>query len=122
MKPLILIVDDAAYTRMHMIGILSKEGYEKIIQAKDGKEAVDLYVQHRPALTILDISMPKMTGIEALKQIREINSDAKAMIISSVGQEAVVKEALNAGALDYLVKPFEPDRFAKAVKTVLGLT
>jgi len=118
--PLILIADDAAFSRMTMIGALTEEGYEMIIQASDGEEAVALFKEHKPELVILDISMPNLTGMEALEQIREYDENARVIIISSQGQEAKIKSAVGLGAIDYLVKPFKPERLVQAVGNILS--
>jgi two-component system chemotaxis response regulator CheY len=117
---LILIVDDASYSRMQMIGALSKCGYQNIIQAQDGEEAVMLYVEYKPDIVLLDIHMPNLGGIEALQCIREVDKKAKVIIISSMGQEETVKKAVTLGASHFIVKPFKPDELPMAVKKVLG--
>ncbi len=115
----ILIVDDAAFMRMVIRGILEKNGYEVIGEAKDGKEAVALFCDLKPALVLLDITMPEMDGIEALKKMIAEDADAKIIMCSALGQSSMVIEAIQAGAKDYIVKPFQPDRVLEAVKKVM---
>ena len=115
----ILIVDDAAFMRMMIRDILKKEGYEVVGEAKDGKEAVELYQELSPALVLMDITMPVMDGIEALKKIKEINPSAVVIMCSALGQSSMVIEAIAAGAKDYIIKPFQSDRVLEAVKKVL---
>ena len=111
----ILIVDDAAFMRMVIKNILVKEGYEVVGEAADGKEAVALYNDLKPALVLLDITMPEMDGIEALKKIIAADPQAKVVMCSALGQSSMVIEAIQAGARDYIVKPFQPDRVLEAV-------
>ena len=115
----ILIVDDAAFMRMVIKNILVKEGYEVVGEAADGKEAVALYNDLRPALVLLDITMPEMDGIEALKKIIAADPQAKVVMCSALGQSSMVIEAIQAGARDYIVKPFQPDRVIEAVSKAL---
>ena len=115
----ILIVDDAAFMRMMIRDILKKEGYEVVGEAKDGKEAVELYRELSPALVLMDITMPVMDGIEALKKIKEFNPSAVVIMCSALGQSSMVIEAIGAGAKDYIIKPFQTDRVLEAVKKVL---
>lgn len=115
----ILIVDDAAFMRMVIKNILTKEGYEIAGEANDGKEAVALYNELKPALVLLDITMPEMDGIEALKKIIAADPSAKVVMCSALGQSSMVIEAIQAGAKDYIVKPFQPDRVIEAVQKSL---
>ena len=115
----ILIVDDAAFMRMVIKNILVKEGYEVVGEAADGKEAVALYNDLKPALVLLDITMPEMDGIEALKKIIAADPQAKVVMCSALGQSSMVIESIQAGARDYIVKPFQPDRVLEAVSKAL---
>ena len=116
----ILICDDAAFMRMMIKDILTKNGYEVVAEAANGVEAVELYKSHQPDLVTMDITMPEMDGIEAVKQIKAVNPAAKVIMCSAMGQEAMVVEAIKLGALDFIVKPFKPDRIIQAVEKVLG--
>lgn len=118
--PKILVVDDAAFMRMMIKDTLTKLGYIDIIEGSDGVTAVEMYKLHNPDLTMLDITMPNLDGIGALKEIKAINPDAKCVMCSAMGQEKMVMEAITLGALDFIVKPFKSDRVAKTMKSVFG--
>lgn len=116
----ILLVDDAAFMRMMIKDILSKNGYEILGEAENGAKAIEKYKELNPDLVIMDITMPEVDGIQAVKAIKEINPDAKIIMCSAMGQQAMVIEAIQAGAKDFIVKPFQADRVLEAVKKVLG--
>jgi two-component system chemotaxis response regulator CheY len=116
----ILIVDDAAFMRMMVKDNLKKAGYSDFLEAGDGEDAISKYTENRPDLVLLDITMPIKDGIQALQAIKEINPDAKVVMCSAMGQEGMVVEAIKLGALDFIVKPFKPDRLVQTVRTVLG--
>ena len=116
----ILIVDDAAFMRMMIKDILEKNGYEVVGEAQDGMEAVEKYQELRPDLVTMDITMPEMDGIAALKKIREMDPDAKVIMCSAMGQQAMVIDAIQAGAKDFIVKPFQADRVLEAVRKTIG--
>ena|ERR1700730_8545052 len=116
----ILVVDDAAFMRMMIKEILSKNGYEVVGEANDGVQAVQKYKDVNPDLVTMDITMPEMDGIQALKEIRKIDSNAKVIMCSAMGQQAMVIDAIQAGAKDFIVKPFQADRVIEAVKKTLG--
>lgn len=116
----ILIVDDAAFMRMMVKDVLTKNGFNVTGEAEDGIKAVERYKELQPELTIMDITMPEMDGIQAVKEIRKINSNAKIIMCSAMGQQAMVIEAIQAGAKDFIVKPFQADRIIEAVKKVIG--
>lgn len=116
----ILIVDDTQFMRKVIKDLLLANHYTDLIEAADGSQAVDMFREHLPELVVLDITMPTMDGLEALKQIKEVNPDAKVLICSAMGQEAMVKEALKHGAKDFVVKPFKPDRILNAIDKLLG--
>lgn len=120
MSKRILIVDDAAFMRMMIKDILTKNGYEVVAEAGNGQEAVELYNEHRPDLVTMDITMPEMDGINSLKAIREIDPEAKVIMCSAMGQQAMVIDAIQAGAKDFIVKPFQAERVLEAVKKTLG--
>ena len=116
----ILIVDDAAIMRMMIKDILTKNGYEVVAEAANGVEAVELYKSHQPDLVTMDITMPEMDGIEAVKQIKAVNPAAKVIMCSAMGQQSMVMDAIKAGANDFIVKPFQADRVLEAVKKIVG--
>jgi len=116
----IMVVDDAAFMRMMIKDILSKNGYEVVAEAENGAKAVEKYHEVRPDLTTMDITMPELDGISALKQIRAIDSSAKVIMCSAMGQQSMVIEAIQAGARDFIVKPFQPDRVLEAIRKVVG--
>lgn len=118
----ILLVDDAAFMRMMVKDTLTKNGYgdAEIYEASDGLQAVEKYNEVKPDLVIMDITMPNMDGLEALKAIRGNDANATVVMCSAMGQEAMVIDAIKSGAKDFIVKPFKPDRILKIVKTVLG--
>ena len=116
----ILVVDDAAFMRMMVKDALTKNGYSDIIEAADGSIACNLFETEKPDLVIMDITMPNKTGIEALRDIKAADPNAKVIMCSAMGQEAMVVEAIKLGALDFIVKPFKPDRIIQAVSKVLG--
>ncbi|CAM4277177.1 two-component system chemotaxis response regulator CheY [Paenibacillus endophyticus] len=116
----ILIVDDAAFMRMMIRDILSKNGYEVVGEAQDGAQAVEKYKELKPDLTTMDITMPEMDGISALKEIKKLDGNAKVIMCSAMGQQAMVIDAIQAGAKDFIVKPFQADRVIEAIKKTLG--
>ncbi|RIX51815.1 response regulator [Paenibacillus nanensis] len=116
----ILIVDDAAFMRMMIRDILSKNGYEVVGEAQDGAQAVEKYKELKPDLITMDITMPEMDGITALKEIKKIDGNAKVIMCSAMGQQAMVIDAIQAGAKDFIVKPFQADRVIEAIKKTLG--
>lgn len=116
----ILLVDDAAFMRMMVKDTLTKNGYTDIYEAADGVQAVEKYNEIHPDLVIMDITMPNMDGLAALKAIRTIDANASVVMCSAMGQEAMVIEAIKSGAKDFIVKPFKPDRILKTVTTILG--
>jgi two-component system chemotaxis response regulator CheY len=120
MSKKILIVDDAAFMRMMLKNILSQNGYEIAGEASNGLEAVALYKELKPDLVTMDITMPEMDGITAVKEIKKIDPEAKIIMCSAMGQQAMVIESIQAGAKDFIVKPFQPDRVLEAVRKVLG--
>ncbi len=120
MSDKILVVDDAAFMRMMIKDTLKKNGYENLIEAADGEIAVNMYKQEKPDLVIMDITMPNKDGLQALKEIKAIDSAAKIVMCSAMGQEAMVVEAIKSGAKDFIVKPFKAERIVKTVATVLG--
>jgi two-component system, chemotaxis family, chemotaxis protein CheY len=116
----IMIVDDAAFMRMMIKDILTKNGYEVVAEAADGAQAVEKYKEFQPDLVTMDITMPEMDGIAALKEIKKINSNAKVIMCSAMGQQAMVIDAIQAGAKDFIVKPFQADRVLEAIGKTLS--
>ena len=116
----ILICDDAAFMRMMIKDFLSKNGYNVVGEAENGAIAVDKYKELHPDLVLMDITMPEMDGIQALKNIKAADGGANVIMCSAMGQQAMVIEAIQSGAKDFIVKPFQPDRVLEAVKKVVG--
>jgi two-component system chemotaxis response regulator CheY len=116
----VLIVDDAAFMRMMIRDILEKNGFEVAGEASNGLEAVKEFQELRPDVTTMDIIMPEMNGIDAVKAIKQIDPDAKIIMLSAMGQQAMVMEAIQAGAQDFVVKPFQGDRVIDALNRVLA--
>ena len=116
----ILISDDAAFMRMMIKDILTKNGYNVIGEAENGAKAVEKYAELKPDLVLMDITMPEMDGIQALKKIKENDPSALVIMCSAMGQQAMVIESIQAGAKDFIVKPFQADRVIEAVKKVVG--
>ena len=116
----ILLVDDAAFMRKMIKDTLTKAGYTDLHEAVDGADAVRKYGELQPDLVIMDITMPNMDGLEALKAIRGADASANVVMCSAMGQEAMVVEAIKLGALDFIVKPFKPDRILATVSKILG--
>ncbi len=114
----VLVVDDAAFMRMMIRDILNKEGYT-IHEAVNGRDAVEKYDELHPDLVTMDITMPEMNGIEALRIIREHDPEARVLMVSAMGQQKMIVEALEAGAMDFLVKPFQPTKVLETVKKCL---
>ena len=116
----ILIADDAAFMRMMIRNALTQNGYTNILEAADGEIACNTYAAEKPDLVIMDITMPNKTGIEALRDIKASDPGAKIVMCSAMGQESMVVEAIKLGALDFIVKPFKPERILQTVKKVIG--
>lgn len=116
----ILIVDDAAFMRMMIKDILSKNGFEIVGEAADGMQAIEKYKETMPDLVTMDITMPEMDGITALKEIKSINPSAKVIMCSAMGQQSMVIDAIQAGARDFIVKPFQADRVLEAINKTLS--
>ena len=116
----ILICDDAAFMRMMIKDILTKNGYNVVGEAENGLKAVEKYSETKPDLVLMDITMPEMDGIQALKKIKEIDANANVIMCSAMGQQAMVIEAIQSGAKDFIVKPFQAERVLEAVKKVVG--
>lgn len=115
----ILITDDASFMRMMLKDTLTKEGY-LCVEAVNGANMLDVYETEQPDLVTLDITMPEMDGVMALKKLKEKHPDAVVVMCSAMGQQQMVIEAIQAGAKDFIVKPFQPDRVLGSIKKVLG--
>jgi two-component system chemotaxis response regulator CheY len=116
----VLVCDDAVFMRTMVSDILSQAGFTVIGEAENGKQAVEKYQQLKPDLVTMDIIMPEMGGIEAVKKITQMDPGARILMCSAMGQQALVQEALQAGARDFVVKPFQPSRVLEAVQRVLA--
>ena len=116
----ILVVDDAAFMRKVIKDTLSKAGYTDLHEAVDGADAVEKYNSLKPNLVLMDITMPNMDGLEALKAIRASDPGANVVMCSAMGQETMVIDAIRSGAKDFIVKPFKPERVLKTVTSIVG--
>ncbi|MDR3645274.1 MAG: response regulator [Clostridia bacterium] len=120
MSKKIMLVDDAAFMRMMIKDTLKKNGYTEIVESGNGEQAVNAYTNEKPDLIIMDITMPVMDGLEALKRLKEMDNGVNVVMCSAMGQEAMVVDALKLGAKDFIVKPFKPDRIMKTVNSILA--
>ena len=120
MSKKVLIVDDAVVMRMMIKGILSKHGYEVVGEAQNGVEAVDKYKQLQPDLVTMDMVMPEVDGITAVRQIMSMDPNAKIIMCTSMGQQALVVEAIQAGAKSFITKPFQPPKILETISKVLA--
>ncbi len=115
----VMVVDDAAFMRMRACKVLQENGHDTV-QAENGLEAVKQYAEHRPDAVLMDITMPEMDGLAALKEIRKMDPNARVAMVTAMGQQAIVMEALKAGARDFVLKPFQPDRVLNALHKMLA--
>lgn len=111
----VMIVDDAAFMRMKLKDILEKNGYNVVAEAQNGVEAVEKYKTEKPNLVTMDITMPEMDGVDALKAIKAFDPAARVVMCSAMGQQGMVMDAIRSGAVDFIVKPFDSDRVIKAL-------
>lgn len=116
----ILITDDAAFMRMMLKKMVTDAGFEVVAEAENGQEAVELYKEHQPDLVTMDITMPEMNGIEALQQIRAFDDSAKVVMCSAMGQQNMVVDAIQKGAADFIVKPFDEARIKESLEKALS--
>ena len=116
----VLICDDAAFMRVMIKDILTKIVYDVEGYAENGLKAVEKYNETKPDLVMMDITMPEMDGIQALKKIKEADANATVIMCSAMGQQAMVIESIQSGAKDFIVKPFQADRVLEAVKKAIG--
>ncbi|GAB6173880.1 response regulator [Paradesulfitobacterium aromaticivorans] len=115
----ILVADDASFMRLMIRQILARRGYTDILEAENGKVAVSLFREHKPELVLLDITMPELDGLAALKEMLALEPKAKVVMCSAIAQESMVREALKLGALDFVVKPFRPEELLRTVTKYL---
>jgi two-component system, chemotaxis family, chemotaxis protein CheY len=115
----VMVVDDAAFMRLRACKVLQDNGHE-VIQAENGVEAIKKYAEHRPDAVLMDITMPEMDGLAALKEIRKLDPAARVAMVMAMGQQAIVMEALKAGAKDFVLKPFQPDHVLGALDKLLA--
>lgn len=120
MSKRVLIVDDAVFMRMMIKDILSKNEFEVVGEGANGAEAVEKYKELKPDIVTMDITMPEVDGIEAVKEIKKIDPNAKIIMCSAMGQQAMVMDAIQAGAKDFIVKPFQGERVLEALNKALG--
>lgn len=120
MSRTVLIVDDAIFMRTMIADILEGAGFEIVGEASSGVEALEKYKELEPDLVTMDIVMPDMGGIDAVREIMKFDPNARILMVSAMGQQALVVEAIQAGARDFVVKPFQPSRVVEAVQRVLG--
>ncbi|MDR1117346.1 MAG: response regulator [Oscillospiraceae bacterium] len=112
----VLIVDDAAFMRISIKNMLSKNGYDVVGEAENGRVGVEKYKELSPDIVTMDITMPEMSGLDALKEIMKINPAAQVIMVSAMGQEAMVRDAIISGAKGFIVKPFKEDGIVQALK------
>jgi two-component system chemotaxis response regulator CheY len=117
----ILIADDALFMRNMIKDVFAGDEFEVVGEATNGLEAVERYKELQPDVTTMDIVMPQKSGIEAVREIISVNKDAKIVMCSALGQESLVMEAIEAGAADFIVKPFKPEKVVEIVKKVVQL-
>ncbi|MFZ3577720.1 response regulator [Virgibacillus sp. DJP39] len=115
----VLIVDDAKFMRVTLTTMLQNENYVIVGEAENGKEAIEMYKELKPDIVTMDITMPVMNGIDALRAIREFDTQAKIVVCSAMGQQKVVLEAIEIGASDFIVKPFDENRVIDTIERVL---
>ncbi|NMB53298.1 MAG: response regulator [Leptolinea sp.] len=114
----VLVVDDAEFLRVRITKMLTGEGYE-VKEAENGAKAVEIYQQIKPDVVLMDITMPEMDGLTALKNIRGLDPNARIIMLTALGQESVVMEAVKAGAKDFVVKPYDGDRVLQAISKAI---
>lgn len=119
MRPKIMIVDDAMFMRATIRKILNANGFEDIVEMKDGESALLAYGEEKPDLVLLDITMPGISGLEVLEQIIKRNPDARVVMCSAVGQEMMIMRAMDLGAKYFIVKPFKNEELIRVVRDSL---
>lgn len=118
--PTVLIVDDALFMRVAVGNMFKEWGFEVVAEASNGREAVELYKEHQPDLVTMDITMPVMSGLEAVKEIIPQFPDANIIMVTALGQQRIIVEAIEEGAKDFITKPFEPNQLKMVVDNILG--
>ena len=118
----VLIADDLTFIKIVLRDILEKSGFRVVAEASNGDEAIARYLDTRPDVVLMDITMPGMDGLTALRKIRELDPAARIIICSAIGQQRLIFQALEMGAKDYIVKPFQPQRVISALKKALDIT
>ncbi len=118
----VLIVDDLAFIKIVLRDIVEKAGFRVVGEASNGEQAITLYQDTRPDVVLMDITMPGMDGITALKKIREIDAGARVIICSALGQQQLIVQAIQLGAKDFIVKPFQAQRVVSSLKKALDIT
>lgn len=114
----ILVVDDAAFMRLRVVKLLAEAGHD-VVEAENGRLALEAYKRDRPDAVLMDITMPEMDGLEALEEIRKVDPEARIAMLTAMGQQSIVLDAIKRGARDFVVKPFAPDRVLAAVSKLL---
>ncbi|HEX3032446.1 MAG TPA: response regulator [Bacillota bacterium] len=117
--PKILVVDDAAFMRMRVAKLLTENGYE-VIEAGDGQEGLDQYKANQPDMVLMDITMPVMDGITAVEEIKKVDPNACIVMCSALGQQTMVMNSVKAGAKDFIVKPYQPEKILATIKRFVG--
>jgi len=118
----VLIVDDLAFIKIVLRDIIEKAGFRVVGEASNGDQAITMYEDTRPDVVLMDITMPGMDGLTALRRIREIDDAARVIICSALGQQQLIVQAIQLGAKDFIVKPFQPRRVVAALKKALDIT
>ena len=120
MQTQVLIADDAMFMRKVIRKHLAECGMTDIVEAANGAVAVDLFIKNRPGLVLMDITMPEMTGLEALEEILKTDPEAKVIMCSAIGQQSMIIKSLEMGAMGFIVKPFEKNEFEATIRSVIG--
>lgn len=120
MQTQVLIADDAVFMRKVIRKHLAECGMTDIVEAANGAEAVELFIKNRPGLVLMDITMPEMTGLEALEEILKTDPEAKVIMCSAIGQQSMIIKSLEMGAMGFIVKPFEKNEFEATIRSVIG--
>ncbi|MEW5959933.1 MAG: response regulator [Chloroflexota bacterium] len=115
----IMVVDDAQFMRVRLTKLLAGHGFE-VVEAENGEQAIQIYQTAKPDAVLMDITMPQKDGLEALGEIRKLDPKAKVIMLTALGQESMVVQAIQGGAKDYIIKPFDPDRVMTALQKTLG--
>ena len=116
----ILLADDSAFMRKVLMDILTEAGFSDFLEAENGNQALELIEKEKPDLVLLDIIMPELEGIGVLSKLKELGNTTKVIVVSAVGQDAMIEEAKNLGAFGYVVKPFEGEKVLETIKSALG--